>query len=486
MRAVVVAVRWAVLALLLTLALLPVSVSAEAAGPGPDYPVENGWFFTQTGGGDGKGYAVTDNDGIGMWTRFQQVGGVGWLGYPVSQRWVEGAFTYQAFQKAILQHQPGRGIFYVNIHDRLHNLGQDEWLLTAKNVPPPREFPEDEGQPFSVVVANHLKLLESNQEIKAKWYANSDWLNAYGLPVAFEEFDGLIVVRAQRAVFQQWLIPTSFTTVGGVVISNGGDHYKQADQIPAFYVTSQTLAEALGQTPEPEPEPEPAPEEQAGPRVVLSNENGWQEQFNVDTPQHIVISRISGFVENTGTATAYFVNVTGQWLGASDQVLATGEEWVLYLPVGKKVGFYMFETGLPYGGVSAYHTEVTFKPTGTVTPPEGAPFTRTYVEIPVGTLAVRDREPFQSYFEIEGTLDNPSASAVDDLAVHVWFLDATGRVVEKATITGFGDLDGNWHEDSLAPGEHVTFLRQSGLFSTNNSLENFESLHAYAYAEIPR
>ena len=32
-----------------------------------DYVVPGGWYYTQTGGGTGRGYAITDYDGIGFW-----------------------------------------------------------------------------------------------------------------------------------------------------------------------------------------------------------------------------------------------------------------------------------------------------------------------------------------------------------------------------------------------------------------------------------
>ena len=205
--------------------------SAEDASL-PDAPVADGWFFSQTGGGDGRGFAVTNADGIPFWTEFQNAGGVPQLGYPVSRRWREGPFTLQAFQKAVFQWQPGRGLFRVNVYDKLSANGLDDALLARRNIPKPREFPEDEGQPFSVVVSNHLALLDENEDIKAAWNRNPNWLRDYGLPVAYAEFDGLNVLRAQRTVLQQWLFQTSFAAPGQVVIANSGDHFKAAGLIP--------------------------------------------------------------------------------------------------------------------------------------------------------------------------------------------------------------------------------------------------------------
>ena len=74
-----------------------------------------------------------------------------------------------------------------------------------------------------------------------------DGVAAYGLPIAYQDRGGVRVLRAQRAVFQQWMIPTTFTTVGGVVVSNGGDHYKVAGQIPPS-ATVPRLAQPLQPT----------------------------------------------------------------------------------------------------------------------------------------------------------------------------------------------------------------------------------------------
>ena len=255
----------ALAALLLTLgALAALSVSAQA----PDEPVEGGWFFSQAGPGDGLGFSVTDADEIPFWTEFENGGGVGQLGYPVSRRWRDGPFTLQAFQKTIFQWQPGRGLFRLNIYDKLSRAGLDDALLAQRLIPKPRAFPEDDGQPFGVVTANHLALLDENEAIKAAWYGNPDWLDDYGLPVAYQDFGGVRVLRAQRSVLQQWMIQTDFASPGQVVTANGGDHYKDAGLIPQAATVPHAVGDAVVTvvvtpppitTPGPTPTPPPAP-----------------------------------------------------------------------------------------------------------------------------------------------------------------------------------------------------------------------------------
>lgn len=99
-----------------TLVVVLVLVTSLAAAPAtaadPDYQIANGRFFTQTAA-SGNGYGVrnegTDSSGnaIRFWSEFQRLGGITTLGYPISQRFVgPGGFTYQAFQRGILQWRP--------------------------------------------------------------------------------------------------------------------------------------------------------------------------------------------------------------------------------------------------------------------------------------------------------------------------------------------------------------------------------------------
>ena len=228
-----------------------------------DEAITNGWFFSQTGGDSGNGYAVTNDGDIPYWTFFQEAGGVQALGYPISQRWTDGPFTYQAFQKSILQWQPGQGMFYANTYDQLSAEAKDPWLDAFKLTPRPRTFPENAGQPFEVAKQNHLRLLDENSAIKTKWYANANWLNAYGLPVAYEDRGDVRVLRTQRATFQQWMTATAWAAAGEVVVSNGGDVYKEAGLIPAAATvlsprpssTPPTWTTAPPTTPSPSPTP---------------------------------------------------------------------------------------------------------------------------------------------------------------------------------------------------------------------------------------
>src|SRR5205823_3167833 len=135
-----------------------------------------------TGGGGGKGYVVTDEGGIRFWSEFQRLGGVQAVGYPASQRFQWDGFTVQVFQRVVFQWRPDQNaVTFVNVFDRLHDLGKDGVLKNGKQTPPPRPF-DDAGKPFDQVVQGHLAVLDANPAIKDKYYAAvGDPVQANGL-----------------------------------------------------------------------------------------------------------------------------------------------------------------------------------------------------------------------------------------------------------------------------------------------------------------
>src|SRR5579884_1683063 len=94
-------------------------------------------FFPQTG------HTVGDDSGIRFLTELDRLGGVGAVGYPASERFQWDGFTVQVFQRVVFQWRPESGtVAFVNVFDRLHDLGKDDWLLQTKQTPPPRPFDE--------------------------------------------------------------------------------------------------------------------------------------------------------------------------------------------------------------------------------------------------------------------------------------------------------------------------------------------------------
>lgn len=202
-----------------------------------DFAVSEGWFYTQTAG-EGVGFTVWDDADARFWSAFQELGGIPVVGYPISQRFQHQGFTVQAFQKMVLQWDPGADrANAANTLDNMHQAGLDPWLESFRQVPRHRALPEDAGQPFDVITANHLALLDANPDIRAEFLAAPNWLTRFGLPIAYQDFGAVRVVRAQRVVLQQWTTDTPWARAGEVIFANSGDIAREAGLFPDSAVT---------------------------------------------------------------------------------------------------------------------------------------------------------------------------------------------------------------------------------------------------------
>lgn len=217
------------------------STTAPTATVNPgqlDFGVANGHFYRQAngqGGAGNNGYAITDDNGMAFWADFQQLGGVNTLGYPASQRFDQGGFTYQVTQREVLQWNPAAGhVLFANVFDQLAAAGKDGWLQSNRMTPPSRDWSSDQGKPWSAVIQAHLAILDADPAIKAKYLSDPDWLDHYGLPMALQDMGPAVVMRAQRAVIQHWKVdaPASGVHAGDVTIALGGDIAKEAGLIP--------------------------------------------------------------------------------------------------------------------------------------------------------------------------------------------------------------------------------------------------------------
>ncbi|GIW05293.1 MAG: hypothetical protein KatS3mg060_0098 [Dehalococcoidia bacterium] len=222
-----------VILLALVAATIPVPLAPPATAQAPDYPIKNGWFFTQTAGDKPGGYSVTD-DGAPFWTWFRQLGGVETLGYPISRRMLWEGQPAQAFQKVVLHWRPDQNrMVIVNIFDELTKAGKDPWLREVRLVPRPQPIPNEDKLDFGTIIVRRQALLEVNPAISARYWADDDPLTFYGLPVSpVEDYGSVAVVRLQRAVLQQWKTNRPWAKAGEVVVANGGDVAKEAGLFP--------------------------------------------------------------------------------------------------------------------------------------------------------------------------------------------------------------------------------------------------------------
>lgn len=220
-------------------------VFSPASADAPDFAISNptGHWYTQTNNVPGAslaGYPVVDSGGIAFWSEFQRLGGIAVLGYPVSTPFLLGGFVDQAFQKAILQWRPEVGhAAFLNVFDLLHNAGDDPSLLASHQIPPPLATSGDAGKSWPTVVSVHQALLDGNAAIKAAYFTDPDPIDHYGLPMTGPVDEGdVIVVRTQRAAFQQWKQATPWAAAGQVTVANGGDLAKESGLIPLDAVRS--------------------------------------------------------------------------------------------------------------------------------------------------------------------------------------------------------------------------------------------------------
>ncbi len=197
----------------------------------------DGCLFTITGGDTPEpndGFAVTNVDGVPMWD-FVRGKDAQAIGYPISQRWFDGPFTMQAFQKVILQWDPSnRSMNYYNTLDALADRYPD---VALPFVPTHQVLEADRGVDFATITRNHLALLDQNQAIKDRFLSEPDWLNLYGLPIRYEEREvngesgAVQMLRAQRTVFVVWNVPAPGTTVGRVNLQNVPDKVKRLSNV---------------------------------------------------------------------------------------------------------------------------------------------------------------------------------------------------------------------------------------------------------------
>ena len=235
----------------LLLAALLVAAPAAAQSAGDDFPLADGHFYTQTRGDHpaGFGFAIRDTTSCPCFSQFTALGGVAALGYPASQPYQDGPFTYQATQRALLQWNRVTGtMHFANVFDLLHAAGQDEWLESFKQIPPSFDWSSDQGRPFSgpgSITENHLttifapRLSDSTamrvarRALQARFLANPQWLDHYGFPMAIKDYGAVVVVRGQRAAFQYWRQDVPGAAAGTVTIVLGGDRPRRPASFPS-------------------------------------------------------------------------------------------------------------------------------------------------------------------------------------------------------------------------------------------------------------
>jgi hypothetical protein len=231
-------------ALVLCLAQLALWGGSAQAAP-LDFAIPAGHFYAQANGASGAGgtgYAIVDANQnfspfgvnfIPFFTAFKNTGGVPIMGFPASRVTVFPDFPIQVCQKLVLQFQPGKGVFFLNTFDLLHERGFDAFLDSVRSIPPPFDTAPDTGLSPAAVVARHQAFLDADPAIKAVYFSVADPVKQFGLPMSVKDYGNVVVVRAQRAAFQHWKADVGPNKAGTVTIVNGGDIGKEVGLFPA-------------------------------------------------------------------------------------------------------------------------------------------------------------------------------------------------------------------------------------------------------------
>ena len=199
--------------------------------------LDDGCLFTITGGDTADpddGFLVTNVNGVPMWD-FIRDRNLQAIGFPISQRWTDGPFTLQAFQKVILQWDPDNQ--RMNYYNTLDALANRYPAVELPFVPPHQVLEADRDADFGTITRNHLAILDENPAIKRRFLSEPDWLNLYGLPIRYAELEvagnpqGVQMLRAQRTVFVVWNVPAAGITVGRVNLQNVPDKLKQLSNV---------------------------------------------------------------------------------------------------------------------------------------------------------------------------------------------------------------------------------------------------------------
>ena len=233
-------------------ALLAIAIGSvpTASAQAPDYPIVNGWFFTQ-GASDTRdprdGFAVVDDEQAQFWSAFQDRGGVAAVGYPISRRFSWDGFTTQVMQKAVLQWRPeSQSTVLLNVFDDLSRRGHDQ-TLEGLLVPEAETFAGEDSLSLAEIVRKRTALLEAEPRLLAAYRSVSDPLLTYGLPTSrVRQYQGLRAIRLQRAVLQLWTSDFPWASAGTVTIANGGDLAKQVGMFSGAPLLSEAAGDYAG------------------------------------------------------------------------------------------------------------------------------------------------------------------------------------------------------------------------------------------------
>jgi hypothetical protein len=214
-----------------------------------DWALPNGHFYARSDargeGGSIAGYAVTDAEGVPFWSEYRRLGGVGVLGYPLSNRFSTDEAAYQVFQRGVLQYTtPEAGATVVRLLDRLHEQGHDAELATRWGIPRPEMPLRDDVTP-AVVAERAEWLLRDHPALAAYLAGLPDATALLGLPLStVQDVGAYYAVRFHGGALQEWKEDVPWAKAGEVTAANIGEIAVALGAFPA-----EVLAPTPGPTP---------------------------------------------------------------------------------------------------------------------------------------------------------------------------------------------------------------------------------------------
>ncbi len=215
----------------------------DAAADLPDdFAVEEGHHYRQASGAADAGYEARNLTNARWWDAFRRLGATGAMGYPIGRPYAHEGFTYQPFQRALLQWSEAAGtVRPANVLEMLDQAGFTEWLRAFKNIPAPLD---DGANSFAAALEIRRGWL-TDEGIRAAYDGNPDpiryvrWtsddtLVRWGVPMSRPESMGPFVAqRFQRGVLQRWVEAIEGRPAPGTVTAVAiGDVMAEAGLLP--------------------------------------------------------------------------------------------------------------------------------------------------------------------------------------------------------------------------------------------------------------
>ena len=199
--------------------------TTTAAVAPPDWALPNGHFFvaraSSSSGTTPRGFAVVDSDNLPLWSTYQALGGVTYLGYPISRRFNAHGDSQQLFQRVLLRGQAGGEVTPAALLDDLHAAGFDDELAQRWGIPS-LQLPATGASAAGAERINWL--LGDRPALRAFVTSAPDAQRLLGVPTSsVHDMGAYYIVRFQNGALQEWKQDVPWAKAGDVTVANVGE-----------------------------------------------------------------------------------------------------------------------------------------------------------------------------------------------------------------------------------------------------------------------